>query len=69
MRLGQKLGNHLITLDALGNLAPLMYAQGRLREAMLLCCENVERYVDVRGKPLAVAGLVYAPLVYFLRNQ
>ena len=62
VNLGQKLGNHLITLDALGNLAPLMYAQGRLREAMLLCCENVERYVDVRGKPLAVAGLVYVPL-------
>ncbi|MCB1823266.1 MAG: tetratricopeptide repeat protein, partial [Candidatus Competibacteraceae bacterium] len=62
VQLGQKLGNHLITLDALGNLAPLMYAQGRLREAMLLCCENVERYVDVRGKPLAVAGLVYVPL-------
>lgn len=65
VRLGQKLGNHLITLDALGNLAPLMYAQGRLREAMLLCCENVERYVDVRGKPLAVAGLVYVPLGVF----
>ena len=62
VQLSQKLGNHLITLDAVGYLAPLMYAQGRLREAILLCREVIDRYVDGRGKPFAAAGLVYVPL-------
>ncbi len=62
VNLGRKLGNHLITLDALGTLAPLMLEQGRLREAMALCNRAVEQYVDARGKPLPVAGLVYLRL-------
>jgi LuxR family maltose regulon positive regulatory protein len=60
--LGRTLGNHLITLDALGILAPLMLAQGQLREAMVLCTRAVEQHTDARGKPLPVAGLVYIPL-------
>jgi LuxR family transcriptional regulator, maltose regulon positive regulatory protein len=62
VNLGRKLGNHLITLDALGTLAPLMLEQGQLREAMALCSRAVEQYVDARGKPLPVAGLVYIRL-------
>jgi LuxR family maltose regulon positive regulatory protein len=48
VQLGRTLGNHLITLDALGSSALLMYAQGQLREAMLLCQQAVNRYVDAR---------------------
>ncbi|HEX4598184.1 MAG TPA: LuxR C-terminal-related transcriptional regulator [Burkholderiaceae bacterium] len=60
--LGRSFGNDLITLDALGTLAPLMLAQGQLREAMALCRRAAEQYADARGKPLPVAGLVYIPL-------
>jgi LuxR family maltose regulon positive regulatory protein len=60
--LGQKLGNHLLTLDAIGHLARTMLAQGRLREGIVLCREAAERYVDARGKPLPVAGLLYVCL-------
>jgi LuxR family transcriptional regulator, maltose regulon positive regulatory protein len=62
VQIGQKLGNDLIALDALGSLAPLMLARGQLREALLLCGDAVEKYVDAGGKPLPVAGLVYVPL-------
>jgi LuxR family transcriptional regulator, maltose regulon positive regulatory protein len=62
VELGQKLGNHLIVLDALGSLALLLYTQGQLREAMLLCQQAVGRHVDARGKPLPATGLVYVPL-------
>jgi LuxR family maltose regulon positive regulatory protein len=33
-----------------------------LREAIVLCREAAERYVDARGKPLPVAGLLYVCL-------
>ena len=60
--LGRKLGNDLITLDALATLAPLMLEQGQLRESIALCNRAVEQYVDSLGKPLPVAGLVYTRL-------
>ena len=59
--LGRRHGNEAITLDALGGLTTLMCAQGQLREAMHLCDEAVHSYVDGRGRPLPVAGLVYVP--------
>jgi LuxR family transcriptional regulator, maltose regulon positive regulatory protein len=62
VNLGRKLGNQLITLDALGTLAPLMLEQGQLREAIALCSRAVDQYVDARGKPLPVTGLVYIRL-------
>ena len=58
VQLGQKLGNLLITLDALGSLAVLMYTPRSLARGILLCREAVDKYVDGRGKPLPAAGLV-----------
>ena len=58
-------------LDALGHLASVMTAQGQLREAKLLCLKAVEQYVDARGEPVPVAGLVYVPLgvLYYEMND
>jgi len=36
VQLGHHLGHHLITLEALGYLAPLLYMQGQLREALAI---------------------------------
>jgi len=60
--LGQQLGNHLMTLEALGYLTLLLYQQGQLREATRSCEQTVRRYMDARGHPLPMAGLVYVPL-------
>ena len=60
--LGRKLGNDLITVDALATLAPLMLEQGQLRESIALCNRAIEQYVDSSGNPLPVAGLVYTRL-------
>jgi LuxR family maltose regulon positive regulatory protein len=62
IHLSRRLGNQLITLDALGDLAPLMYAKGQLREAILLCQSAVDEHVDLRGRPLAPTGLVHVRL-------
>ena len=64
---GQLLGHHLITLEALGYLTLLLYQQGQLREAILLCQQAAGRYADERGHPLPIAGLVLIPLgaLYF----
>ena len=69
-QLAQKLDNHLMTLDALAHLALLMYAQGQMREAILLCRNTLERYVDDQGRPQPVAGLVHIPLgIFFYENN
>jgi LuxR family maltose regulon positive regulatory protein len=62
VQLSQDLGHHLITLEALGYLAPLLYMQGHLREALELCQHAADRYRDTRGKALPMAGLVHVPL-------
>jgi LuxR family transcriptional regulator, maltose regulon positive regulatory protein len=62
VQLGQHLGHHLITLEALGYLAPLLYMQGQLREALALCQQAADQYRDTRGKALPMAGLVHVPL-------
>ena len=56
--LGKKLGNHLMTLDALGHLTPLMVARGELREAILRCTDAASKYVDGAGelRPLYLAA-------------
>ncbi len=68
---GQLFGNHLITLEALGYLTALLYQQGQLREAILLCQEAASRYNDDRGNPLPMAGLALIPLgaLYFEIND
>jgi LuxR family maltose regulon positive regulatory protein len=60
--LGQRLGHHLPILEALGYLTLLLNQQGKLREAILSCEQAVCRYLDERGHPAPVAGLVYVPL-------
>jgi ATP/maltotriose-dependent transcriptional regulator MalT len=62
VRLGQRSGNPLSTLEAIGYLTPLLYIQGRLREAMLLCEEAVREHADPTGRPLPIAGLAEVPL-------
>jgi LuxR family transcriptional regulator, maltose regulon positive regulatory protein len=62
VQLGQQLGHHLIILEALGYLAPLLYMQGQLREALALCQQAADEYRDARGNPLPMAGLVHVPL-------
>ncbi|MGW4523956.1 LuxR C-terminal-related transcriptional regulator [Amycolatopsis sp. NPDC004378] len=57
VRLGERSGNPLSALEATGYLAPLLYVQGRLREAVLLCRDAL------RGHPSApMAGLAEVPL-------
>lgn len=60
--LGQRLGHHLPALEALGYLALLLFQQGKLREAIASCEQAARQYLDTRGHPLPVAGLVYVPL-------
>jgi LuxR family maltose regulon positive regulatory protein len=60
--LGQRLGHHLPTLEALGYLALLLFQQGKLREAIASCEQAARRYLDAHGNPLLVAGLIYVPL-------
>jgi LuxR family maltose regulon positive regulatory protein len=69
--LGQRLGNHLMTLEALGYLTQLLYQQGQLREAILLCQQAARQYLDGRNNPLPMAGLVYVPLgmLYYETND
>ena len=64
-QLAQRYDNHLVTLDALSHLALLMHAQGQMREAILLCRNMLDRYVDDQGRPLPVAGLAHIPLGIF----
>ncbi len=71
VQLGQHLGHHLITLEALGYLAPLLYMQGQLREALTLCQQAADQYRDTRRNPLPMAGLVHVPLgvLYYETND
>src|SRR5262249_28107862 len=59
---GQRLGNHLVSLEALAHLTTLLYQQGQLCEAITLCEQAAGRYVDARDNPLPVAGLAYVSL-------
>jgi LuxR family maltose regulon positive regulatory protein len=62
VRRAQQQGNRLMALDALGHLAGTLRAQGQLREAIVLCTEAAEQYVDAADNPLPIVGLVYVPL-------
>lgn len=56
VRLGERSGNPLSTLEATGYLAPLLYVQGRLREAVVICEDAL------RGHTGPMAGLAEVPL-------
>jgi LuxR family maltose regulon positive regulatory protein len=58
----RRLGNHLMTADAIGHLAIVLRAQGALREAVLMCQNAIEEHVDAGGTLAAIAGLVSVPL-------
>jgi LuxR family transcriptional regulator, maltose regulon positive regulatory protein len=60
--MGQRVGNHLVTLEALAHMTTLLYQQGRLSEAISVCEQARSRYSDVRGNPLPMAGLIYVSL-------
>jgi len=62
VRRAQQLGNRMMVLDALGHLAWVLKEQGQLREAILLCSEAADQYVDDAHNPLPIVGLVYVPL-------
>lgn len=62
VRLGERSGNPLSTLEATGYLAPLLYVQGRLREGVLLCEDALRRHAGGAGRPLPMAGLAEVPL-------
>ncbi len=62
MALGQRLGHHLPVLESLGYLTLLLNQQGQLREAIQACEQATGQFLDVRGNPAPVAGMVYVPL-------
>jgi LuxR family maltose regulon positive regulatory protein len=62
VRLGERSGNPLSALEATGYLAPLLYVQGRLREAVVLCEEAVRRQTEASGPSAPMVGLVEVPL-------
>jgi ATP/maltotriose-dependent transcriptional regulator MalT len=59
---GRRLGNHLITLDAIGHLAEVLEAQGKLREGIVLCANAAEQCTNADQEPMAIGGLVHVPL-------
>jgi LuxR family maltose regulon positive regulatory protein len=69
--LSQQLGNHTSSLEALCYLTLLLYQQGHLREAILLCEESANLYLDARGQSLPVGGMVQVPLgmLYYETND
>ncbi|HEY3258665.1 MAG TPA: LuxR C-terminal-related transcriptional regulator [Pseudonocardiaceae bacterium] len=80
VRLGERSGNPLSALEATGYLAPLLYVQGRLREAVLLCEDALRGHTDVGAnlgagaEPVArppMTGLIEVPLgtLYYERDE
>lgn len=60
--LGKQLNHPFMALGALANLAFNLLDQGQLREAEALCRAALTEYVDPRGKPLPILGMIYSPL-------
>jgi len=55
-------GQSFAALGALTNLCFNLLDEGRFREAEALAQEALARYVDRRGRPLPVLGILYVPL-------
>jgi LuxR family maltose regulon positive regulatory protein len=62
LQLGQQYGNQVIAAIALGHLGISLNEQGQRRQAVALCRRGVEQYVDARGRPLPIAGLIHVTL-------
>jgi len=69
--LGWAFGHRMTALDALGHLAPLMSAQGQLREAQLLCREFLARCSPSDEAQAPISGLILVPLgmLSYERNE
>lgn len=59
---GQQMGHSFAAVGGMIDLAFSLLEQGSRREALALCQEGLERYVDGRGEPLPVACLLNVPL-------
>lgn len=60
--LGRRMKHPFVTLGALANLAFNLIEMGQLREAESLCRAAFDEYLDARGRPLPVLGILHAPL-------
>jgi len=60
--LGEEIGHAFGAIAALSTLALNLYAMGELRKAEAVCRDALARYVDRRGRPLPVLGMVYISL-------
>jgi LuxR family maltose regulon positive regulatory protein len=69
--LAQITGNRLGDVEAHGMLAYLLLRQGRPREGMALCRQQLEVAVDSQGRPLPSAGivLIVQGMGYYLAND
>lgn len=69
--LGWAFGHRMTALDALGHLAPLMSAQGQLREAQLLCSESLARCSHSDEEQAPISGLILVPMgmLAYERNE
>ena len=67
--LGRRMNHPFIILGALANLAFNLLEMGQLREAEALCRAALSEYVDQRGNPLPILGIVYSPLAAVCYEQ
>lgn len=69
--LGWAYGHRMTALDTLGHLAPLMSAQGQLREAQLLCREFLARCSPSDEAQAPISGLILVPMgmLAYERNE
>ena len=57
--LGESGGGQLVAAVALSRLAMALHIHGKRRQALGICQQAIERFVDGHGRPLPVAALVY----------
>ncbi|WP_436299067.1 LuxR C-terminal-related transcriptional regulator [Variovorax paradoxus] len=71
LELGWAFGHRMTALDALAHLAPLMSAQGQLREAQLLCRTSLERCSPSDEAQAPISGLILIPMgmLAYERNE
>lgn len=67
--LGQQMGHAFITLGALANWAFNLLEMGQLRQAEARCRAVLADYVDQRGQPLPIVGIIYSPLAAICYEQ
>ncbi|MCB9418904.1 MAG: tetratricopeptide repeat protein [Ardenticatenaceae bacterium] len=67
--LGRQMGHAFITLGALANWAFNLLEMGQLRQAESLCRAALAEYVDNRGRPLPILGIIYSPLAAICYEQ